>query len=303
MPADTFAPGPTSGQFIKAMNGREPPFINQQPVQRFSTLLSAGPDEYYALTDNGFGAKSNSSDYLPGWYLIKPQFRREDGGSGKIEVKKIIHLIDPSRFLSYNLVRPTDRLITGADLGPESFRRAPDGSFWIGDEFSPGLLHFNAQGELLAAPFTLPGLASDDNPMDTTSTLRSSRGFEGMGQSQDGLTLYPMLEGALKNAPPGLNIYTFDVSAQKFANIDANHPTYRYRLDEGSTAVGDFTLFSDSGGLVVERDSKQGPEAVTKKIYKVDFRTLDPDGFFVQNPGVRFAGHPRPERPQPGWPG
>jgi hypothetical protein len=28
LPADTFAPGPTSGQFITAANGRTPPFVD-----------------------------------------------------------------------------------------------------------------------------------------------------------------------------------------------------------------------------------------------------------------------------------
>src|SRR6185436_19423363 len=32
-PADTFAPGPTSGQFITAANSRVPPFDGKQPVQ------------------------------------------------------------------------------------------------------------------------------------------------------------------------------------------------------------------------------------------------------------------------------
>jgi PhoD-like phosphatase len=40
-PADTFAPGPTSGQFITAANGRTPPFVNMQPVQGISSVLRA----------------------------------------------------------------------------------------------------------------------------------------------------------------------------------------------------------------------------------------------------------------------
>ena len=33
LPADTFAPGPTSGQFSNPANGRTPPYLDQQPVQ------------------------------------------------------------------------------------------------------------------------------------------------------------------------------------------------------------------------------------------------------------------------------
>jgi hypothetical protein len=42
LPADTFAPGPTSGQFTTPANGRVPPYLGAQPVQGFSAVL-AGP--------------------------------------------------------------------------------------------------------------------------------------------------------------------------------------------------------------------------------------------------------------------
>lgn len=282
LPADTFVKGPTSGQFIEPVNGQAPPFIEQQPVQGISALLASEGNEYIALTDNGFGSRSNSRDYLLGWYLIKPDFRQPGGGNASIEIKHVVHLSDPAKHLSFALTRPDDRLLTGADLDPESLRQSPDGSFWLGDEFIPAVLHFNQSGELLAAPFTLNGLASVDSPLGNTATLRPSRGFEGIGQSKDGLLLYPMLEGALIDAGEGLNIYTFDVLAQKFVNPDANHPSYRYRLDEGATAVGEFTMYSDSAGLTIERDSKQGSQASVKKVYQVDFNRLDQDGFLVK---------------------
>ena len=291
MPADTFTPGPTSGQFIEAKNGKLPPFVDRQPVQGFSALLAADQGSFFALTDNGFGARDNSADYLLGWYRIRPHFRRADALAkntvkheidGTIVVEEITRLSDPSSLLDFKLSRESDRLLTGADLDPESFRLTPDGSFWIGDEFLPALLQFNSRGELLAAPFTLPGLASKGNPMGEVASLRSSRGFEGLGQSRDGLWLYPMLEGAMLSAEPGLNIYTFDVTKQKFVNTDASQPSYRYQLSAGSTAVGDFTMFSDSGGLMIERDSLQGSEAVSKKIYKIDFKQVGADGFLIK---------------------
>src|SRR5690349_18329694 len=44
MPADTFAPGPTSGQFASGANGRTLPLVDKQPVQGFSAVLP-GPVE------------------------------------------------------------------------------------------------------------------------------------------------------------------------------------------------------------------------------------------------------------------
>jgi len=285
LPADTFRPGPSSGHFIKAANGRHPPFLAQQPVQGFSALIKAENDSYFVLSDNGFGSRDNSSDYLLSIYRIDPDFRTASGGSGTIRVNGVIQLSDPGFYLPYPIARnvadtgPQQRLLTGADLDPESFRKVADGSFWIGEEFNPSLLHFSANGLLLAPPFRLTGLNSVDNPGGEKANLPRSRGFEGMAISSDGKFLYPMLEGALEGSGPGLNIYTFDIKEQIFVNINAGTPSYRYLLDEGATAIGDFTMFSNTAGLVIERDSKEGDKALLKKVFRIDFNKLDKDGF------------------------
>lgn len=278
LPADTFKPGPTSGQYVNAVNGREPPFLFKQPIQGFSALLKGENGTFIVLSDNGFGNAKNSVDYLLSIYHIQADFRTVNGGNGSIEINKVIRLGDPGHHLPYPIMYKTQHL-TGADLDPESFQRDPDGSFWIGEELNPALLHFSAAGVLLEAPFMLDGLSSVDNPQGKPATLPRSRGFEGMAQSPDGLLLYLMLEGALYDSGAGLNIYTFNIKHRQFENSDASRPSYRYRLDENATAVGDFTLYSETRGLVIERDSKQGLEAVVKRVYKVDFEQLDADGF------------------------
>lgn len=282
LPADSFAPGPTSGQFIEPGNGRQPPFEDKQPVQGFSAVIKDENGSFIVLSDNGFGQRNNSSDYILSIYHIKPDFRTANGGTGSIRVREITQLSDPAHHLPYPAVRKGDRLLTGADLDPESFRKVADGSYWLGEEFNPSLLHFGADGTLLAAPFKLAGLSSVDNPAGEPATLPRSRGFEGMAISPDGKWLYPMLEGALEGTGPGLNIYTFDVEKQQYLNPHASQPSARYRLDEGATAIGDFTMYSKTAGLIIERDSLEGNAALLKKIYKVDFEQLDTDGFLVK---------------------
>ena len=282
LPADTFRPGPTSGQFIEPANERQPPFENRQPIQGFSAVIRAENGSYYVLSDNGFGRRGNSADYILSIYHIQPDFRTVKGGKGKIQVSEIIQLSDPQQFLPYPASRQNDRLLTGADLDPESFRKVSDGSFWVGEEFNPSLLHFSAEGEMLAAPYKLDGLSSAGNPAREKATLPRSRGFEGMAISPDGKWLYPMLEGPLKGSGPGLNIYIFDIEKQQFLNRHASQPAFRYRLDKGATAIGDFTMFSESGGLVIERDSAEGKKAAIKKIYQVNFEQTDADGFLVK---------------------
>lgn len=277
--ADTFTPGPTSGQAIKASNQRQPPFVNKQPVQGFSALIKGENGAFIVLSDNGFGARNNSSDYLLSIYHILPDFRTASGGTGSIRVDRIINLGDPEHYLPYPAARKSGDLLTGADLDPESFRRVADGSYWIGEEFNPSLVHFSADGLMLAPPFMLKGLNSKDNPMGKPANLPRSRGFEGMAISADGQWLYPMLEGPLDGAGPGLNIYTFNIKELKFVNTDAYHPSFRYRLDAGATAIGDFTMYSDKGGLILERDSNENAKAMLKKVYKVNLDKTDEDGF------------------------
>jgi hypothetical protein len=59
LPADTFAAGPTSGQFIAPANGRTPPFFDRQPAQGVSSVLRAPNGAFLVMSDNGFGAKNN----------------------------------------------------------------------------------------------------------------------------------------------------------------------------------------------------------------------------------------------------
>lgn len=282
LPADTFTPGPTSGQLIKASNQRQPPFIDKQPVQGFSALIKGEDGAYIVLSDNGFGARNNSSDYLLSIYHIQPDFRTTAGGTGSIKVERIINLSDPENFLPYPAAGTTGNLLTGADLDPESFRRVADGSYWIGEEFNPSLLHVSAEGRMLAPPFKLKGLHSTDNPTGEQANLPRSRGFEGMAISPDGRWLYPMLEGPLDGAGPGLNIYTFDIEEELFVNNHAHDPSFRYRLDEGATAIGDFTMHSKTDGLVVERDSEESGKALLKKVYKIDLNKSDEEGFLLK---------------------
>ena len=219
LPADTFAAGPTSGQLIAPANGRIPPFVDKQPVQGFSSVLRTASGDYLAMSDNGFGAKPNSPDYVLRFYRIDPDFRTATGGSGTIAVESFTTLSDPFHKVNFPIVAdgatypgtaiPVDaairsrRLLTGGDFDIESFREAHDGTYWFGDEFGPFLIHTDSAGRVLEAPIPLPGVRSPQNPFlgGETANLPGSKGFEGMSISPNGKTLYPMLEGALTTDP------------------------------------------------------------------------------------------------------
>jgi glycerophosphoryl diester phosphodiesterase len=159
LPADTFADGPKSGAFITGnTNGRTIPFPSQ-PVQGFSGVQFADQNSFWFMPDNGFGTKANSSDFLLRIYRIDPSFKGFDAnGDGNVKVLDKIQLSDPNKKVPFQIVNQntSDRLLTGADFDIESFDLAADGSIWIGDEFGPFLLHFDANGKLLDAPIATP---------------------------------------------------------------------------------------------------------------------------------------------------
>jgi hypothetical protein len=298
MPADTFAPGPTSGQFIEPANGRVPPFVDKQPVQGISSVLRASGGDFLVMSDNGFGAKENSPDYVLRVYSVSPDFRTRRGGSGTMAVRGFFTLRDPRHRMNFRIVAdsevypgrpiPVDpaireqRLLTGGDLDIESFREAPDGTFWFGDEFGPFLIHTDRTGRVLEAPYPLPGVKSPQNPFlgNETPNLPRSRGFEGMAITPDGKTLYPMLEGALTTDPDQqrLIINQFDLRSRRYTGRQ-----WFYRLEAPGQAIGDFTALTRKRFLVIERDNFEGAAAAFKKIYVVDLDHVDGLGFLVKN--------------------
>jgi hypothetical protein len=303
LPADTFAPGPTSGQFILPANGREPPFVDLQPIQGFSGILPDSDGTFMVITDNGYGSKTNSPDFVLRVYGITPDFRTANGGSGTMNAKLLFSLRDPDGRIEFPIVADMEfypskrgsvlvdpaireqRLLTGADFDPESFRKVPDGTFYFGDEFGPFLLHTDDTGRVLEAPRPLPGVASPENPLareEDPPNLRSSQGFEGMALSPEGTVLLPMLEGSLPGQDGQLNIYEFDLSRGAYTHSDPRHPPHKYRRNPDATAIGDFTLFSGTRGIVIERDDGQGPEARFKKLFLVDLARTDEQGFLIK---------------------
>lgn len=184
-PADTFTPGPTCGQELgdKPIHGRRVPFVNKQPVQGFSAVVAKGDGTFWLLGDNGFGTMENSDDHLLRIYHMRPSLSGPKGqGPGAMTLLDVVALHDPDRRLAYPITNQftAERVLTGADLDPESFQRAPDGTWWIGDEFGPFLVHVDATGKVLEAPYALPDpdhpgaeLRSPQNPYsEETAGLR-----------------------------------------------------------------------------------------------------------------------------------
>ena len=320
LPADTFEPegdpaAHVSGQFIEGKNGRAVPFATQ-PIQGISSVLAGdAPGTFLALADNGYGTKANSADFLLTVYRITPRFRTQEGGNGTVETSIAFRLRDPDHKVSWPVVADAatypnsdlpvpaaireGRLLTGADFDVESFVRLGDGTFWLGDEFGPFLLHVSADGRLLEPPVELPGegMHSPDHPTrdPATAKVRRSGGFEGLaypGPVPDAPNvLEPILEKPL-TGEGGLRTFAFLLdSGYRPVGADEVFPRYldgsgRYPLPKEATSVGEFVALPDVGipraYLVIERDNAEGAKAV-HKVLTLASEKLPRDGTLLRN--------------------
>lgn len=276
---ETYAVGPNSGAAVKGANGIFPPFRGQ-PVQGFSGALKNADGTYMVMADNGFGAQDNSADFLLRIYQIKPDFRTKTTGSAKVQVMSFVQLRDPNKLITFDIVNKNtpERLLTGQDFDPESIQRAADGSYWIGEEFGPYLLHFDKDGVLLDAPISLPNplqagkeLRSPQNQLNKANInyveplVQQSGGFEGMALSKDGKYLYPLLEKPLKNSTKRqLIISQFDLEKKAYTG-----QYYLFDLNDKATAIGDFQMFDHQSGIIIERDDSENKLEGYKKLIHV----------------------------------
>lgn len=311
LPADTFAEGPPSGQFdgdgLKGAKARFP----GQPVQGFSGVqFGEACSTYQVLSDNGFGTKYNSPDYLLRLHGLSPTFETAAGGAGTVAVESSTTLHDPEGHVPFLIVNESTeaRQLTGSDFDVESFVVAEDGTLWLGDEFGPYLLHTDATGKLLEPPYPTPNPGAEDPVMSpqnpamlaaapqpgapSSATLGSSKGFEGMATNPARTLLYPLLEGTVAGDPEGtLRIYTFDLEANAYRDEVVYYP-----LEDPSYAIGDMAVVNEDEFLVIERDGNSGAEATFKKIFKIDMSQTDTQGVVQKEEIVDLLNIANPER-------
>ncbi len=276
--ADYLAEGPPSGAAASPANGRQGPW-DGQVIPGFSAMVDNRDGTFWAQPDNGFGAKGNSADYLLRNYLVRPQWDTGRKGSGEIEVLDFIEYNDRNDVLDFEIVHEDteERLLTGADFDIESLVRAADGTFWVGEEFGPFLLHFDADGTLLEAPYEFPDGKSPANPYlepGEKPNVPSSRGFEALASS--GRHLYPVVEGALADDEDVRRrwIYQFDTRRGEYTG-----KRWAYQTDREVNVIGDAFATGRDSMLLIERDDFEGDQSVIKRVYEIDLSRTDRDGY------------------------
>jgi len=122
------------------------------------------------------------------------------------------------------------------------------------------------------------GSASQRYGEQIVANIGGSGGFEGMGFSPDGKTLYPLLEKTVTSDPSGsLRIYQFDVTTGKYTGLLGYYP-----MDKPTHAIGDMTPINDHEFIVIERDNTEGSAVGFKKLFKIDINSKDASGFVAK---------------------
>jgi hypothetical protein len=264
--------GNVVGRSAGRPTGVRVPFFGQ-PVQGHSGIKRMRDGTFWVLTDNGFGSKANSPDAL----LFLRRYNI-DWGRSAFDHLETLWLHDPDKKVPFRIVNEgtEKRYLTGADFDLEGFQPIGD-TFWIGEEFGPYLIQVDRKGKVLQVIETLVDgkpLRSPDhfritapNPgaaLDASVNLGRSRGYEGLAASPDGRFIYGLLEGPVWDAEKKdwektaqgrtvLRILEFSVADAKWTG---RH--WKYALDAGATAIGDFNMIDATTALVIERDNGEG---------------------------------------------
>jgi hypothetical protein len=308
-----------SGQFTTPANGVTPPYQGQ-PIPGFSGMIPGPmPLSFIGLPDNGYGAQGNSADFVIGFYVVHPQFKVNGDGTtnrGVVNVRTFTPFSDPNGLLDntyitdgpvYNRTNyyatpapqiPVDpsiksrRLLTGADFDVESIVMMDDGTYWVGEEFGPYLLHFDAHGRLISRPFRHPILRAPQNPQNTAqngANLPSSRGFESMARNRQGTALYVTTEASISTQPDKriIEIYEFDTRLErytgrtwKYAKDSSDYITGEKNNATNIFVTGDMAYIDGTRFMMIERDDFQGPPNIAnpprqKKVYLFDLTKVD----------------------------
>ncbi|MFI5958501.1 esterase-like activity of phytase family protein [Cryptosporangium sp. NPDC051539] len=286
IPATDYQPGPVSGTALApaTVNGVTPPF-DGQPIPGFSAAVTGNRQgQLLAMPDNGFGAKTNSADFLLRAYYVRPHYRTGPSKSSElapVSIDGFLSFRDPDHKIPFPIVNEStkSRLLTGADFDIESLQRDANGNLWIGDEFGPFLVEVDKTGKVLQAPVPLAdGTKSPQSPdlgAGEAPSVNASSGFEAMAISTDGRMLYPILEGAkvAETDKSRRTVYEFDIRKNKYTG-----KTWTISVDDPALSVADAQILDGKRLAWLERDNFEGAEAKVKQIKIADLSTASATG-------------------------
>ena len=152
-------------------------------------------------------------------------------------------------------------------IDSEGLTIAPDGTFWVSDEYAPFLMQFDRNGVLLrelTPSIDLPAYYAKRRP---------NRGMEGLTISKDGRKLFGIMQSPLYMPDKS----TKDISVNnRIIEINLQNGSTRefiYMMENPLNVVSEICLVNDTSMLVLERDGKFPQDGKGfKKVYKIGIK-------------------------------
>ena len=175
-------------------------------------------------------------------------------------------------------------------------QRDRNGDLWVGDEFGPWILHFNADGVLLEAPFALPGgLMSPNNPaLVGHGDPAQQPGVRGHGHHPRPLPLrrsWRAPRSPTRRSTPTVGSCSSTTPSGALHRPDVGLP----RRSGDHVRVRRRRRSSRHELVVVERDGGLGHRAVPRRVYVVDLRQVAADGSLAKRLVLDLATIPDPD--------
>ncbi|KAM3099152.1 esterase-like activity of phytase family protein [Phormidesmis sp. 146-35] len=243
-------------------------------------------DVYYSLADRGPGGGTIAYNTRVQKLSLNVNAQTGEVGGFKL-LDTILFTKEGQNFNGLNpKVLNGDSAKLGLSFDPEGFVVAPNGNFYVSDEYGPSINEFTPKGVFVRSLTTPDNLIPregktlnffDGRPTITTGR-QDNRGFEGATLSPDGSKLYAMLQDPLVNEgdPDGrrgrnIRIVEFDTQTGK------STAQYLYQLEDradindripGTTedfvpnaqgrniGISAITAINDKEFLVLERDNR-----------------------------------------------
>lgn len=233
---------------------------------RFFTMTDRGPNAFFIEDKKGLLRPFLIPTFAPRVVELEADF-----GTGEMKVLRQIPFVDshgrPMTGLPTSKLDETPVDLRGKGLkysangmDSEALAVMPDGSFWVGEEYQPSLLHFTKNGKLISRHS--PRQKRDALP-EAFGRRRHNRGFEAL--AFDGKLLWAFLQSPLEGHSKVIRVLAFDPKKKKPVG------EYVYMLETTKAdKIGDAVATGERKILVIERDGSVGPETF-KRLYEVDF--------------------------------
>ena len=304
----TLLAGAVGALFLRSAVAQEPLpvepaavlFTSAQGVEVFNGGYGSGlarhPSEdgvYYLLTDRGpnFNGAANGAKVfpLPGYTPQIGVFRRVEG---RLVREAVMEIKDSAGHPVSGLPNPAGLGGTGETpvdldgnelaldedgLDPEGLVALPDGTFWIGEEYGPRLMHVDAQGKTMERIHPFSSDEEGRRLPKVFANRRPNRGLEGLAITPDGNTLIGIMESALDNPVEARSTIRANSRATRIVlfNIETGATQqFVYFQEAPNLSNSEIQAVSNHEFIVLERDDRFPDDlsdpAVYKRFYRID---------------------------------